>query len=299
MKKRPFVSIVICTQNRAEALKKYALNSILKLDYPNYEVVIVDDASKDKTQEILKEFKDKTKNLTIVKNNKARGLCYVRNLGVKYSKGEIIAFTDDDCIADKYWLEELIKPYLKDKKVMVVGGKTYIGNSNKIFNPNKNIFGCNMSFRKEIFNNFSFDINIYFSKCSSREETELIYRIKNKNLKIIYADKAIVKHFLQPAKYRKNIKIGSPLNKIYMYAKKTSLIKYYFLFFITLFGKQNKFTILTEEEEIVNGFDTLIGIVSPKQKGFYKLPWILYILLLKIPIKAKIKNYLEERKLNS
>lgn len=298
MKNLPFVSIVICTQNRAEALKKYALNSILKLDYPNYEVVVVDDTSKDKTQEILKEFKNKIKNLTIVKNQKAKGLCYARNLGVKYAKGEIIAFTDDDCIVNKNWLKELVKPY-KNKEVMVVGGKIYIGNSNNTFNPSKEIFGCNMSFRKNIFDNFSFDTNVYFNKCNSRDEAELIYRLKNKNLKVIYADRAIVKHFPQPAKYRKNIKIGSPLNKVYMYTKKIQLIRYYYLFFITLlFGKKKKITCSKEEEEIVNGFDTLVGLVSPRQKEFYKLPWISYILLIKIPFKAKIKDWLEKRKIN-
>lgn len=296
MKKYPFVSIVICTQNRAEALKKYALNSILKLDYPDYEVIIVDDASKDKTQETLKGFKGKIKNLTIIKNNKAKGLCYVRNLGVKYSKGEIIAFTDDDCIVNKNWLRELAKPY-RNRKVMVVGGKTYISNSNKIYNPNKKIYGCNMSFRKKIFEKFLFDTNIYFNKSSFHDETELIYRIEDKNLKVVYTGRAIVKHFREPAEYRKNVKIGELLNRIYMYTKKIRLITYYYLFFFALiFGNPQKKMLSIEKEEIVNEFDTIIGLFSPKQKRFYKSPWIFYVLLLEIPFKAKIRNYLEEKK---
>jgi len=297
MKKYPFISIVICTQNRAETLKNYALNSILKLDYPTYEVVIVDDDSKDKTQEILKEFKNKIKNLIIIKNTKAKGLCYARNLGIKFTKGEIIAFIDDDCIVDKNWLNELIKPYLKNKNMMVVGGKIYVGNSNKIYNSQKEIIGCNMSFRKKIFNRFLFDENLYFNKSGLHDETELIYRIKNKNLPITYTDKAIVKHFIEPAEYRKNKKIGGPLNLIYLYTKETSLITYYFLFITTLlFGKSKKSNLPTKHKEIINKFDSIRGLLAIKHKIYSKLPWIFYVLLFEIPFKAKIKNRLEKIK---
>lgn len=296
MKKYPFVSIIICTHNRVEALKKFALKSVLKLNYPNYEVIVVDDASTDKTQNILEKFKSKTKNFKVVKNAKMKGLCYTRNLGVEHSRGEIIAFTDDDCVVDKNWLKELVKPYLKNKKVMVVGGKTYVGNSEKVFNPNKSIFGCNMSFRKEIFKKFLFDNNLYFNKCSYYDETDLIYRIKNKNLKIVYTGKAIVKHFEQQAEYKANVKIGSPLNRIYIYAKKISLVKYYALFLVTLLvGKRKKSRYKTDIKELMIGFDGIRGLLNPKHRTFFKLPWIFYVLLIELPFKAKVKNCLEER----
>jgi len=298
MKKEPFVSIIICTRNRAESLKKFALESILNLAYLNYEVVIVDDASKDKTQDIIREFENKIKNLTIVKNVQSKGLCYARNLGVKYSKGEIIAFTDDDCIVDKNWLNELVELYLKDEELMAAGGDVRIGNSIKTYNHNKEIIGCNMSFRKEVFDKFLFDINMPFKSCSC-DETELLHRIKNKNLKIAYTNKAIVKHFPQPAEYRANRKIAEPLNYLYMYAKKIPLIKYYALFFITLLlGKQKKLYFQKGNKELVKGFDSIRGLFSPKHKVLLKLPWIFYILLLELPLKAKIKDWLEERKMN-
>ena len=69
--KKPFVSIIICTHNRAESLDTLALKSILKLDYPHYEVVVVDDASTDNTQEVLKN--TKIRNLKIVRNEKNNG----------------------------------------------------------------------------------------------------------------------------------------------------------------------------------------------------------------------------------
>lgn len=293
----PLVSVVICTQKRAETLEKYALNSILKLKYPNYEVVVIDDDSKNKTQEILKKFKNKIKNLTIIKNNRARGLCYVRNLGVKYSKGEIIAFTDDDCIVDKNWLKELVKPFLRDPNIMVVGGKILIENSKRVHNNKKQIRGGNMSFRRQIFKKFLFDNSLHFNKCHLHDETELIYRMKNKNIKVAYVDKAIVRHFAQPAIYRKDVKIGSPLSIIYIYTKKTPLIKYYFLLFAALIIRKLDESFLFEEnKEIICELNCIKGLLFQENRMFFKLPWIIYVLLIEIPLKAKIKGHLEEIK---
>jgi len=313
MEKKPFVSIVICTHNRAESLDNLTLKSILKLDYSDYEVIIIDDASTDKTKEIVERYQDKINNIRYIKNNKSKGLCYVRNLGVKNSKGEIIAFTDDDCYVHKDWLKELANSYIKDKKVMVVGGINFIKNTKKI--SNKIIYGCNMSFRKEIFDRFIFDTNIYFNRCSWYDELDLIYRIKNKNLKIYFNKKVKVKHFQEIANYRSYVKLGFPLNFIYVYAKKISLIKYYFLFIKYLFlVYKNLDKKLIKRESIDFGLYKInrimfspIGIIPLinryfngirflfDHKSILKFPYIYYLILFKIPIKAKIKNIIEEK----
>lgn len=295
MKKKPFVSIIICTQNRAEALKKYALNSILKLDYPSYEVVVVDDASKDKTQEILKEFKGKIKNLTIIKNNKARGLCYVRNLGIKYAKGDLIAFTDDDCIVNRNWLKELVEPFLTDPIISVVGGKIFIGNSQNIHNNEKQIFCGNICFKKEIFNKFLFDTDLYFNKCSTHDETELLYRLKKKGFRLFYNNKAIVRHFKEPAEYRKNKEFGEPMNNIYIYAKQTNFILYYFALFYALIKIKRLNYVEKDYDRLIISLRGLKKLFLSKNINLLKIIWILYIILLKIPIKAKSKNWKEEK----
>jgi len=317
MKKEPFVSIVICTHNRAEALNDLAFKSILKLDYSNYEVVIVDDASTDNTKEIVERYQDKINNLKYIKNNKSKGLCYVRNLGVENSKGEIIAFIDDDCYVDKNWLKEIVKPYLKDKEIMVVGGRSYIRDTKRLYNPKNKIYGCNMSFRKKIFDKFLFDNWLYFNKSSLGDETELIDRIKNKDLKTFSTEKAIVKHFIMPAKYRANIMLGCHLNGIYRHKKKMSIIKYYFTFlkyfFLTyknLYGKLEKIDYnFYVTNRLIFSFLKFIPIIKRllKNKRDYrkyykiwiKIPYIYYLILLEIPIKAKIKNWLEEKKFYS
>ena len=98
----PKVSVVVCSYNGARTLEG-CLQSLLKIDYPNFEVVLVDDGSKDNTQEIAAKY-------PAVKNvlQKNMGLSYARNVGARASTGEIIAYTDSDCMADPDWLYQLV-----------------------------------------------------------------------------------------------------------------------------------------------------------------------------------------------
>ena len=98
----PKVSIVVCSYNGARTLSD-CMRSLHKIHYPNYEVVFVDDGSKDETQEIMKEFPWAR---NIVQENK--GLSVARNVGIEASEGEIIAFTDSDCMVDQDWLYFLV-----------------------------------------------------------------------------------------------------------------------------------------------------------------------------------------------
>ncbi len=292
MKNEPFVSVIVCTRDRAKTLKKYALESLKKLNYKNFEVIIVDDASKDNTLELAKSFKGKFKNLRIIRNKKNKGLCYVRNLGINYAKGEIVAFTDDDCYVDKNWVKELVKTFEKNKKVACVGGKSYIRNSSKLFNPNKEIFGCNMSFKREIFNKFRFDTNIYFNKSIYYDEIDFIEQLKNSGFTIRYNNKAIVKHFHEPGECRKYAEIGGSLNCVYIHTKNMTLKSYYYVllsFFVFLLSDTKKMNL---NEEMLYGFTKLKKVYingNLRILNLIKIPWVLYILLLKIPIKSRAK----------
>ena len=66
----PFVSIVICTKNRQDALETYALPSVQKLNDPNFEVVVVDDASSDGTQQFLRDDQPGAIRLRVVRNQR-------------------------------------------------------------------------------------------------------------------------------------------------------------------------------------------------------------------------------------
>ena len=102
----PMVSIVVCSYNGARTLRD-CITSLQDLHYPDYEVVFIDDGSKDKTQEIMKDF-PKVRN--IVQVNK--GLSVARNVGIAAAKGEVVAFTDSDCMVDRDWLYFLVHTLL-------------------------------------------------------------------------------------------------------------------------------------------------------------------------------------------
>jgi glycosyltransferase involved in cell wall biosynthesis len=93
----PFVSIIVPTLNRKVYLRN-CLDSLLKLDYPKtkLEIVVVDNGSTDGTTEMVhKEFPQ-----VVVVLEKRRNSCFARNAGWKNAKGQIIAYTDDDCVVD-------------------------------------------------------------------------------------------------------------------------------------------------------------------------------------------------------
>jgi glycosyltransferase involved in cell wall biosynthesis len=124
MGKNPFVSIVVPTYNRVENLQK-CLNHLINLDYSKklFEIIIIDDGSKDNTWNFLKEFSKKYKFLNIF-TQKNSGPAKARNLGIKNSRGEIIFFVDDDVLVHPDFINKSLKWY-KNKKVWGVGGNVF------------------------------------------------------------------------------------------------------------------------------------------------------------------------------
>lgn len=90
-----FVSVVIPTHNRAELLPR-AINSALLQTYKNIEIVVVSDGSEDNTAEIMKEIVAKNDNVSFIEYYPGLGGNHARNQGILKSKGEWVAFLDDD-----------------------------------------------------------------------------------------------------------------------------------------------------------------------------------------------------------
>lgn len=116
------LTVIIPTLNRAESLK-IALNSMVKQTLPQteFELIVVDNGSTDKTKEIVESFRSKIANLQYWYEQKP-GLHAGRHLGLEKSKSNILVYADDDIEAFPGWLAA-IKDTLKDKKVHLVGGK--------------------------------------------------------------------------------------------------------------------------------------------------------------------------------
>lgn len=111
------VSIIIPVRNRPGDIET-CLSSLTKLNYHNekLEIIVVDDASTDRTPEVVSKF---PVHLISLKNNKQASFC--RNLAARKSKSTILAFIDSDCLVDRLWLLELI-PAFKDSSLGAIGG---------------------------------------------------------------------------------------------------------------------------------------------------------------------------------
>ncbi len=103
------VSVVIPTYNRGSYIHS-CLKSLERqtMDNSSFEVIVVNDGSTDDTEEILSAFKESTKIDFRYITQPNRGVSAARNSGIKVSKGNYIAFTDDDCIVPTDWLEKLL-----------------------------------------------------------------------------------------------------------------------------------------------------------------------------------------------
>ena len=111
----PKVTIIVCTYNGTATLRP-CLDSLQRMHYPDFEVLIIDDGSTQDIADIAKDFAQ----MRYVRQEHA-GLSVARNLGASLATGEILAYTDDDCIADEDWLHHLA-PAFDDPQWVAAGG---------------------------------------------------------------------------------------------------------------------------------------------------------------------------------
>jgi glycosyltransferase involved in cell wall biosynthesis len=121
LKTAPFVSVIVATRNRAEALGR-CLPGVLAQEYPDYEVIVVDNAPSDGTtaELIAREYSQEPR-LHYVREEEP-GLPQAHNRGLLQARGEIIAFTDDDVVVDRHWLAGLVRGFGVAEKVGCVTG---------------------------------------------------------------------------------------------------------------------------------------------------------------------------------
>src|SRR5258708_496331 len=156
----PRVSVVVCAYN-AERTMEACLASLEILDYPDYEVIVVNDGSTDRTLEISERFP-----FCRIISQPNKGLSVARNVGAEAATGEIVAYTDSDCVADPDWLTYLVArmesgnlaacggpnfPPPEDSLVPAAvavspGGPTHVLISDEVA---EHIAGCNMAFRRD------------------------------------------------------------------------------------------------------------------------------------------------------
>src|SRR5713226_9622239 len=115
----PLISVVICTRNRAQLLER-ALASVADQEFArtDYEILVVDNGSTDRTQEVVKQFPD----ARYLYEGEA-GLCIARNAGWREAKGRYVAFFDDDATALPGWLAAIRDGFASASPLVgIVGG---------------------------------------------------------------------------------------------------------------------------------------------------------------------------------
>ncbi|MFH1644099.1 MAG: glycosyltransferase [bacterium] len=198
------ISIIVPTFNSEKTIAK-TIQAIQEQETKEEtELIIVDDNSTDKTVQEIKKFNK----IKLIQQEKNSGPAVARNTGAKNAKGEIIIFTDSDCVPEKNWLDEMIKPFENSKVVGVQGAyKTKQKNLTAKFVQieiedrydlmKKKEFidfigSYSAAYRKKVFLEFK-GFNEKFPSASG-EDPELSYRIEKKGLKLKFNPNAIVYH---------------------------------------------------------------------------------------------------------
>jgi GT2 family glycosyltransferase len=118
----PRVSIVVPNYNSMKYIENF-IKSLLALDYPDYEIIIVDDKSTDGTTEFLEKASKEDPKIKLIKTLQKRGLPRSRNIAIECATGEYIAFAETDMEFDKGWLKEAIRVLEADPTVGAISGK--------------------------------------------------------------------------------------------------------------------------------------------------------------------------------
>ena len=115
----PFVSVIVPVYNDAQRIWK-CIESLLQQTYPRqkYEVIIIDNGSTDETRTVIQKYPVK-----LLIEDKIQNSYAARNKGIKNACGEVIAFTDADCIPDSDWIEKGVTNLLRTPNCGLVGGE--------------------------------------------------------------------------------------------------------------------------------------------------------------------------------
>lgn len=301
----PLVSIVIATYNRYSSLEEYSLPGIYNLTYPNYEVIIVDDASTDETKNFLQTYQANQENFLVLRNYKNSGAAFSRNRGAVHAKGEFIVLIDDDVSLFPDSLEKLVETYNKNQEIMVIWGCVWEHNSS-IKTPRKKFgTGSFWALRKEVFKAFRFDVNISYFDTPACDEHEFARRLKRHGYKFMRLETSQAKHFHAPADNRKRRGIGGDLNYLYENLKTGSILDYYltlikgFLVAVVFIITRNKKTvnINPKYKQLLLTPEHILSFIQERRLDI-AIKWLYYI-AIDIPFKAKTKVIMENIYSNS
>lgn len=199
--KWPRISVVVCSYNGERTIGE-CLEAATRLDYPDYEVIVVDDGSADRTAEIARRWGVR------VISTENRGLASARNTGLEAATGDIVAYVDDDAYPDRHWLAYLAWSFLTSDRVGIGGpnlpppgdGPVADSVANAPGGPMhvllsdteaEHIPGCNMAFRREALLAIGgFDPRFR----TAGDDVDICWRLQGRGGKIGFSPAAVVWH---------------------------------------------------------------------------------------------------------
>jgi glycosyltransferase involved in cell wall biosynthesis len=199
----PRVSVVVCAYN-AERTMEACLASLEKLNYPDYEVIVVNDGSTDRTLDISERFP-----YCRIISQPNKGLSVARNVGANAATGEIVAYTDSDCVADPDWLAYLVAK-METAQLMACGGPNFPPPENSLVpaavavSPGgpthvllsddvaEHIAGCNMAFRRDVLLRMGAFDPVYRA---AGDDVDICWRFQDAGYTIGFSPAAVVWHF--------------------------------------------------------------------------------------------------------
>jgi GT2 family glycosyltransferase len=197
----PRISVIVCTYNGNRTIED-CLEGMLRLEYPNFEVIIVNDGSTDATEEIAKRYGFRVISTT------NHGLSNARNIGLEAATGEIVAYIDDDAYPDPHWLTYLAATFMKSTHAGVGGPNIAPSGDGPIANciahapggpvhvllsdeEAEHIPGCNMAFRKATLQQIGgFDPQFR----NAGDDVDLCWRLQQMGFTLGFSPAAMVWH---------------------------------------------------------------------------------------------------------
>jgi GT2 family glycosyltransferase len=120
----PFISVVICTRDRAESLAK-TLESVLVQDYARYEVLVVDQSAGEETLRLVGRLGSRDPRLRYLRLE-LPGLSRAYNAGIRQTEGSLLAFTDDDVVVPAGWLGKVVAAFAQHPDVRLLYGQVLV-----------------------------------------------------------------------------------------------------------------------------------------------------------------------------
>jgi glucosyl-dolichyl phosphate glucuronosyltransferase len=221
----PFVSVIIPTYNRGKYLP-ITLDSFINQSYPKdrLEIIVANNNSTDNTKEIMEDYCERVDNMGVVFEGR-QGVHYARNSAAKIAQGDILYFTDDDMIADKDLLLEIVKPFLVDASVGAVTGRVLPkweatppdwilkycnngllslnnqGEDLRITDYDPGVWSCHQAVLRDVFfESGGFNPENTAGEWIGDGETGLNIKIKVLGFKFAYNGKSVIYHIIPPSR---------------------------------------------------------------------------------------------------